>query len=70
MMKTISNEERAYCESNLELLIRDHNHYQKVNYAEAVKDYRTAIEDLIRYAARLGVKIGYTVDKNGYLTMA
>ena len=50
--------------------MRDHNHYNKVKYKDAVEDYRTAIEDLVDYAKRNGIKIGYTMDGNGYITVA
>ena len=41
-----------------------------MRYTAAVKDYRTAIDNLIYFAERQGVKIGYTVDNKGYLTIA
>ena len=54
---------RNYCKNKLNALVRDHNHYNKVNY-------RTAIEVLVDYAKRNGIKIGYTMDENGYITVA
>ena len=59
-----------YCKNKLNALVRDHNHYNKVRYTDAVKDYRTAIEVLIDYAKRNGIKLGYTMDENGYITVA
>ncbi len=67
---TVKNEWKEYCESKLAILVRDHNSYKKVKYIAAVKDYRTAIDNLISFAERQGVKIGYTIDKKGYLTVA
>jgi hypothetical protein len=61
---------RNYCKNKLNALVRDHNHYNKVRYTDAVKDYRTAIEVLIDYAKRNGIKLGYTMDENGYITVA
>lgn len=61
---------RAYCKNKLNALVRDHNHYKKARCTDAVKDYRTAIEILIDYAKRNGIKIGYTEDENGYLAVA
>ena len=61
---------RNYCKNKLNALVRDHNHYNKVKYKDAVEDYRTAIEDLVDYAKRNGIKIGYTMDENGYITVA
>ena len=61
---------RNYCKNKLNALVRDHNHYNKVKYTDAVKDYRTAIEVLIDYAKRNGIKLGYTMDENGYITVA
>ncbi len=69
-MKKVNKEMKNYCENKLNLLVRDHNHYKKVKYTAAVKDYRTAIDILIRFAEQQGVKLGYTVDQNGYLTVA
>ena len=37
---------------------------------DAVVDYRTAINYLIDYAKRNGIKLGYTMDENGYITVA
>ena len=48
---------RNYCKNKLNALVRDHNHYNKVKYKDAVEDYRTAIEDLVDYAKRNGIKI-------------
>ena len=67
---TKTNEWKEYCESKLAILIKDHNSYKKVKYTAAVRDYRTAIDNLIFFAERQGVKLGYTVDKKGYLTIA
>ena len=67
---TKTNEWKEYCESKLAILVRDHNHYKKVKYTAAVKDYRTAIDNLIYFADRQGVKVGYTVDNKGYLAIA
>ena len=61
---------RNYCKNKLNALVRDHNHYNKVKYKDAVEDYRTAIGDLVDYAKRNGIKIGYTMDENGYITVA
>ena len=61
---------RNYCKNKLNALVRDHNHYNKVKYTDAVKDYRTAIEVLIDYAKRNGIKLGYTMDENGYIAVA
>ena len=30
---------RNYCKNKLNALVRDHNHYNKVKYTDAVKDY-------------------------------
>ena len=38
---------RNYCKNKLNALVRDHNHYNKVKYTDAVVDYRTAINHLI-----------------------
>lgn len=65
-----NTEMKTYCESKLTILVRDHNHYKKVKYTAAVKDYRTAIDNLICFAECQGIKMGYTVDKKGYLTIA
>ena len=51
---------RNYCKNKLNALVRDHNHYNKVKYKDAVEDYRTAIGDLVDYAKRNGIKIGWT----------
>ena len=61
-----------YCKhkNKLNALVRDHNHYNKVKYTDAVVDYRTAINHLIDYAKRNGIKLGYTMDENGYITVA
>lgn len=69
-MTKANTEMKTYCESKLAILVKDHNHYKKVKYTAAVKDYRTAIDNLIYFAERQGIKIGYTVDKKGYLTVA
>ncbi|MDY4592422.1 MAG: hypothetical protein SO434_03360 [Eubacteriales bacterium] len=60
---------KAYCESKLNSLVKDHNHYKKMNYTAAVTDYRTAIENLIYVAERKGVKLGYAGSKAGYLAV-
>ena len=52
---------RNYCRNKLN---------NKVKNTDAVKDYRTAIEVLIDYAKRNGIKLGYTMDENGYITVA
>lgn len=67
---TAKSEWKEYCESKLAILVRGHNSYKKVKYTAAVKDYRTAIDNLIYFAERQGVKLGYTVDNKGYLTIA
>ena len=61
---------RNYCKNKLNALVRDHNHYKKVRYTDAVEDYRTAIEVLVAYAKRNGIKLVYTEDENGYLEVA
>ena len=38
---------KAYCTGKLAALVRDHNHYLKVRYTDAVADYRRAIDNLI-----------------------
>ena len=58
---------KAYAKHKLALLIKDHNHYLKVGYDAAVKDYRTAIDMLISVAARQGIKMHYTVTADGYI---
>lgn len=67
---TTKKEIRTYCKNKMTALIRDYNHYKKVRYVEAYEDYKTAIDVLVDYAKRNGVKIGYTADENGYLAMA
>lgn len=59
-----------YAREKAEILVRDHNHYKKVGYEAAVKDYRTALDNLIYVAARIGCKISYTVSKSGMLSLA
>ena len=58
---------KAYAKHKLALLIRDHNHYVKVRYTDAVKDYRTAIDMLIATAKRQGIKMSYKVTADGYI---
>ena len=58
---------KAYAEHKLALLIKDHNHYIKVGYTAAVKDYRTAIDMLVATAKRQGIKISYKVTADGYI---
>ena len=58
---------KAYAEHKLALLIKDHNHYVKVGYTAAVKDYRKAIDMLISVATRQGIKMHYTVTADGYI---
>jgi len=60
---------RTYAESKAAMLVRDHNAYRKMRYDEACADYRTALDDLIRVAARKGWKITYKVSRAGYLTL-
>ncbi len=60
----------SYCTNKLHILVRDHNDYKKVGYTAAVKDYRTAIDNLVAFAERQGIKIGYTEDAQGYLAVA
>ena len=67
---TKANEWKEYCESKLAILIKDHNSYKKVKYTAAVRDYRTAIDNLIFFAERQGVKLGYTLATKGYLPIA
>lgn len=61
---------RAYCKNKMTALIRDYNHYKKVKYVDAYQDYKTAIDVLVDYAKRNGIKIGYKEDENGYLVVA
>lgn len=61
--------DKQYCTSKLEALVRDHNHYVKVRYEDAVKDYRRAIDNLIYVAASLGIKMKYAVEKDGCVTV-
>ena len=58
-----------YCIEKAKALVRDHNHYRKVRYTEAVKDYRTALDNLIYVAGRQGWKISYSVSRAGYITL-
>ena len=58
---------KSYAQRKLALLIKDHNHYIKVGYDAAVKDYRTAIDMLISVATRQGIKMHYTVTADGYI---
>lgn len=66
-MDKTKTETESYCKGKLATLVRDHNHYKKVRYTAAVNDYRTAIDNLIAYAERQGIKMGYKVDEKGYL---
>ena len=61
--------DKQYCTSKLAALVRDHNHYVKVRYTDAVKDYRRAIDNLIYVAASLGIKMKYAVEKDGCITV-
>ena len=58
---------KAYAQRKLALLIKDHNHYVKVGNADAVKDFRTAIDMLIGVAVRQGINMHYTVTADGYI---
>jgi len=58
-----------YCIEKAKALVRDHNAYRKMRYAEACKDYRTALDNLIYVAGRKGWKITYTVSRAGYLAL-
>ena len=58
---------KSYVQRKLALLIKDHNHYVQVRYADAVKDYRTAIDMLISVVGCQGIKMHYTVTADGYI---
>lgn len=60
---------KEYCTSKLAILVRDHNHYVKVKYTDAVKDYRRAIDNLIYVAKSVGITMKYAVEKNGCITV-
>lgn len=59
-----------YAREKAEILVRDHNYYKKYGDTAAVKDYRTALDNLIYVAARIGCKISYKVSRNGMLSLA
>lgn len=59
-----------YAREKAEILVRDHNHYKKYGDKAAVQDYRTALDNLIYVAARIGCKISYKVSKSGMLSIA
>ena len=61
---------KEYAESKAAILVRDHNHYKKYKNEAAVKDYRTALDNLIYVAGRQGWKITYTVSRAGYIALA
>ena len=65
--KEVNTMNKAYAKHKLALLIRDHNHYVKVRYTDAVKDYRTAIDMLVATAKRQGIKMSYKVTADGYI---
>ena len=50
-------------------LVRYHNAYRKMRYADACADYRLALDHLILFAGRKGWKITYTVSRAGYITL-
>ena len=60
---------KNYAETKATLLVRDHNAYRRMRQTEACADYRTALDNLIRVAARRGWKISYKVSRAGYLTL-
>ena len=60
----------TYAREKAEILVRDHNHYKKYGDKAAVQDYRTALDNLIYVAARIGCKISYKVSKSGMLSIA
>ena len=60
----------TYAREKAEILVRDHNHYKKYGDKAAVQDYRTALDNLIYVAARIGCKISYKVSKSGMLRIA
>ena len=59
----------TYCINKLNLLIRDYNHYKKMNDSAAMADYRTAIDNLIYVANRQGIKWRCTMTEDGYLAI-
>ena len=59
---------KAYCTGKLAALVRDHNHYLKVN-TDAVADYRRAIDNLIYVAKSVGITMKYAIEKDGSITM-
>lgn len=61
---------RGYVQRKAELLVKDHNHYNKVGYKAAAEDYRTALDNLFYVAARKGWKFSYTVSKSGDIALA
>ena len=60
---------KAYCTGKLATLVRDHNHYLKVRYTDAVADYRRAIDNLIYVAKSVGITMKYAIEKDGSITM-
>lgn len=60
----------TYAREKAEILVRDHNNYKKYGDKAAVQDYRTALDNLIYVAARIGCKISYKVSKSGMLSIA
>ena len=60
----------TYAREKAEILVRDHNHYKKYGDKAAVQDYRTALDNLIYVAARIGCKISYKDSKRGMLSIA
>ena len=60
---------KTYAENKANLLARDHNAYKKMKYEDACKDYRTALDNLIYVAGRKGIKISYTTDNKGFITI-
>ena len=60
---------KAYAQNTAKALVRDYNAYRRMNYTAACKDYRTALDNLIRVAARQGWKMSYTVTSEGFITL-
>ena len=60
---------KAYAEHKAALLAKEHNHYRKVGYTAAVKDYRTALDNLCHVAKRTDIEIAYMFSKAGYITI-
>ena len=60
---------KAYCTGKLAALVRDHNHYLKVRYTDAVADYRRAIDNLIYVAKSVGITMKYAIEKDGSITI-